>query len=253
MFTKSHFTVLAAVAAMAIGLSATVQASTVSWGAATTISGASDVSTSGSLVQAYALGGSSALTVNGVTFSPVNISADTADMAVGVDALTADDIGNYNGFGPASSSLSAAYQTLIGSAAFEAYSNQTPLTLTLNGLNPGQTYQFEGWVNDSRPTVSWSETFADSSGNNVSLQFQTQSDLGQFAVGTFNADSTGSQTIVITGTLDSQLNAFQVRTVPEPGTLGLFAIGSIALLAIGRKCRSATRPGKLERDALSHS
>jgi hypothetical protein len=152
-----------------------------------------------------------------------------------VDTLTADQIGTYNGFGPASSSLPSGYQTLIGAAAFEAYGNQTPLTLEIAGLAPGQSYQFEGWVNDSRPTVSWSETFADSSGNSVSLQFQTSSDLGQFAVGAFTAGATGSQSVVITGTSDSQLNAFQVRAVPEPATLGLMVAGVLGLLLFERR------------------
>ena len=207
---------VALAAALAI-LPVNANASTISWGVATTISSPADVSTAGTLVQAYALGDPSPVTVNGVTFTGVDISADTPDMAVGVDTLTADQIGNYNGFGPASSSLSSSYQTLIGSAAFEAYGNQTPLTLEIAGLVPSQSYLFEGWVNDSRPTVSWSETFADSSGNSVSLEFQTSSDLGQFAVGAFTASATGSQSVVITGTSDSQLNAFQVRAVPECG------------------------------------
>ncbi len=225
----------AALAAAFAALPVNANASTISWGVATPISSPSDVSTAGTLVQAYALGDSSPVTVNGVTFTGVDISADTSNMTVGVDTLAADQIGNYNGFGPASSSLSLAYQTLIGSAAFEAYGNQTPLTLEIAGLAPGQSYLFQGWVNDSRPTVSWSETFADSSGNNVSLQFQTSSDLGQFAVGAFTADATGSQSVVITGTSDSQLNAFQVRAVPEPATLGLMVAGVLGLLLLGRR------------------
>ncbi len=225
----------AALAAAFAALPVNAKASTISWGVATSISSPSDVSTAGTLVQAYALGDSSPVTVNGVTFTGVDISADTSDMAVGVDTVTADMIGNYNGFGPASSSLSSSYQTLIGSAAFEANGNQTPLTLQIAGLTPGQSYLFEGWVNDSRPTVSWSETFADSLGNSVSLQFQTPSDLGQFAVGAFTASTTGSQSVVITGTSDSQLNAFQVRAVPEPATLGLMVAGALGLLLLERR------------------
>ena len=218
--------------------------STVTWQSATDVSGDSDVSTLGTLVSAYTLGASSTnITINTVLFTAVNTptqSTGPSSVALGSDTISSDSIAGGNFYG-APSGFSTAYQSLLNAAFFESNSNPAePLVLTFNGLTPGQTYQFETWVNDTRTGVGvGTRTETVGAGNDVAtLAYQTGTlGAGQFVLGTFTADSTGSQVMTYTGNADAQINAFQLRAVPvpEPASLGLVGAGALGLLLLKRR------------------
>jgi hypothetical protein len=81
-------------------------------------------------------------------------------------------------------------------------------------------------------------------GDAVTLSSNTtfaQGGLGQYALGTFTADSTGSETITFSGpgTTNVILDAFELRqtATPEPGSVALLCGGLgllLLLLKLGR-------------------
>jgi hypothetical protein len=60
--------------------------------------------------------------------------------------------------------------------------------------------------------------------------------VGQFAIGTFTADST-SQVITFNGPVQDILSAFQLRTstVPEPTTIALLGLAFLGVMASRRR------------------
>jgi hypothetical protein len=138
----------------------------------------------------------------------------------------------YNGFGNPNTS-DANYNALLQYATF---ANETPNSFTWGGMTPGDTYLVELWVNDGRNIgQARSETFVGGSGTSASVLYGSDgSGPGQYVIGDFVADSTGTETISIDAASsganpDAQLNLFQVRdvtAVPEPTTLACLAAGA---------------------------
>lgn len=222
-----------------LSLAISVDAAAIVWGPATTISADTDVSTLGTLDRAFRVGASGALsvTVNGVTFSPFVITGTST--TVGTTTLASNGgLGANNDLFASSSapfsSLSASYRELLDSSA-NGNSSDT-LTLTLSGLTIGLVYQFQWWVDDSRAAIPNRQTISTAT-NSVSLDHNIQDaegGVGQFAIGTFTADAT-SQVITFTGTATGggaapQINAFQLRVIPEPSTIALLLLGGAAIL-----------------------
>ena len=238
---------------------ATLSAAGITWGPATTASDNTDVYSNGVALYAYC---GTATTNNGVVFT-----ASTSGTAWG--SVTLAGLGSYaaNTFGYTAapySGLSTAYSNILSGAA---YGGTTGVSATLNGLTPGHDYAVQVWVNDSRNSSgTWTrtETLSSTGGNSVALAFnaaQAAGGIGQYAVGTFTADSTATQKITLTpgGTSPSgQLNAISVRdlgvstktwlgaassswgtvgnwsaanTIPLPGDPILFSSASTANLA----------------------
>jgi len=140
-------------------------------------------------------------------------------------------------------SLSSAYKGLLASATSPfAYANNT-MILTLGGLTIGTNYQVQFWVNDSSDNDLASSTIL-TSGNMVSLEVNTTDapgGVGQWVTGTFTAVG-ATQTVNLTSSPQSAmplsvLNAFQVRTVPEPTSCGLLGLGAV-LIASHRRRRA---------------
>ena len=172
------------------------------WGPATTISGDTDVSTNGTLVVAYNVGNTNvgSVTINGVPFA--NSGAAGAGLSSGAE---------YGGFGVAAApfnTLSANYQQMLTYACYGA----SP-TLTLSGLTPGHTYEFQWWTDDSRQPVGGVRTTTATDTNSVTL---SQHDpwaygaVGQFATGTFVA-ANSSEIISLTGSAGFLINGYQLR------------------------------------------
>jgi PEP-CTERM motif len=232
-------TLLCVSAAGLLAAVAQAQNENVTWQLPTTISGTSDVSTLGLYFGSWAPqnGSANTLPVNGVTFQGFS---DLPDLTPG---STLDN--GYNGFaspGTADNNYNALLQ-------FGRFSNETtPATFSWGGMTPGDTYLVELWVNDGRNSTVNQRTETVTGGDSTSGALAYGSDdtgAGQFIIGTFLADSSGSETLTLTpGSAfpSAQINLFQVRdisVVPEPSTLGLLASGAGAMIwGFRRKSRA---------------
>ncbi len=124
MKSKFH-SILALAAAFCVGgfYATPANAAAILFTPAVTISGDSDVSTTGTLNLAYNFGttGITATTVNGVTFAAYNVGAQPSDTAI-TSTFTPDLAGSTGGFTSTSNpynSLSASYKTLLSSAIYQ--------------------------------------------------------------------------------------------------------------------------------------
>jgi autotransporter-associated beta strand protein len=233
-----------------------VAGATITWSPVTTISGKSDVSTVGTLDRAFSFargdtstGPFGPSTINGVTFMSFPTSNNPHSASMGNTTVTAaggsNTVESFNGLAgdnypfsppvPPFSNLSAAYQLMLSTAV---YNDSGSLALTLNGLTPGQKYLFEVWTNDSRSNSTRMEKVT--AGNSVRLAYnstQVNGGLGQFAIGTFTADNSGSQSITFNpialpaGLPASQINGFQLRAIPTVYTWSTTTTGFALLNA----------------------
>jgi hypothetical protein len=209
--------------------------SDVTWQTPVTISEASDVNTTGTLLGTWAPyngNASSGLTVNGVTFQAFS------DLPGASDTF---DNGGGNGTFATPNTLDANYGTLLNAGAFG--NNSTPYTLSWDGMTVGDTYLVQLWVNDGRNSTVNARTETVTGGLNTSLSLaygSGSSGPGQYIIGTFVAGS-ASETLTLTpGTAipSAQFNLLQVRdiaAVPEPSTVALCLAGFGMLLAASRK------------------
>jgi len=174
----------------------------VTWQTPVTISGTSDVSTQGIYFGSWAPqdGSANTLPVNGVTFQGFS------DLPSFTSGPTFD--AGYNAYGSPNTS-DPNYNTLLQSAR---YSNEgtTPATFSWSGMTPGNTYLVQFWVNDGRNIgQSRSETITGGASTSAPLSFGSDgTGPGQYIVGTFVANSSGGQTLI--------LNAFSMGSAPSP-------------------------------------
>ena len=231
---KKHPLTLLLAIASGLATSITAHAAIITWGAATNINPAGgaasdlDVTTTGIRVAAFNFAGSQT-TLDGVTFDAFPITNGAPSVTLGNFTLATAGVSGLTGsnFAVATapfSNLSASYQSLAGTVAFPA-AGSTPMTLTMTALTVGESYEFQWWSNLSlaaKPGVA-----TGTAGSAVTLDYNTtdfQDGLGQFAIGTFLADS-ASQVITFSPSPGERplVNGFQLRqlappAVPEPGT-----------------------------------
>lgn len=231
---RSRFTFFWELIAAAAMLQTTAtHAATVTWSAPTNVSGDADVITTGTLVAARNFSQTQVTTtVNGVFFDifPVPNGANAFIGIPGVANFGFSDLESsdtaYGSSSPPFSGLSASYQTLLSSGA--GSSSGSTLTLTLLGLTNGTSYLFQWWTNDSGLAYGGSNSTTASATNSVTLDENTTNavgGVGQWASGTFTADS-AIQAITISGARP-EINAFQLRVVPEPSTATLLAVSAL--------------------------
>ena len=234
-------------------------AAVVTWGAATGISGDSNVSTAGTLVNARNFGGPGApptTTVNGVAFLPFAVDGLSTTYTAGNATLSTVSDRNPT-FATTSTfqSLSAPYTTLLATAT--KFTADRSYKLTFSGLTAGQAYQFQVWQSNSTrgypgPTSVLGNAFnfqlsiGDGLGNNVDLYAgdngigggpngtNRAATPGQFVLGTFTANALTQDFLFSNGEIDGWVNGFQLRAlaaapavVPEPGSAlaGMLALG----------------------------
>jgi hypothetical protein len=181
----------------------------ISWAAATTIAGDSDVYSRGTLEYAYAFGSGSLglITVNGVPFqSGTNFAANVSLAGLGAthDAYTSA----ASPFGD----LSSAHQALLNGGNYSGGLGSQ--TIVLRNLAPGEMYLVQLWISDARGTGNGrSAVIADTA---VTVDYNSTDaagGVGQYVIGTLLADDSGQAPIFLTSAT-RQLNALQVRAVP---------------------------------------
>jgi len=244
---------------LAITPSVLAQNATIDWGVgAQAITSDTDVSTEGTLVNAFNLGASGVTftTVNGVTFTGFafpGFASDTPSITDTTGNYTFTETGEpgvlnaYNDLGTttgAFSTLSSSYRSLLSSGGSATLSDT--LQLSISDLTVGDTYEFQWWDNNSSLTTSDNDGYqlntVGSAGNGVTLEGNdgTTGSLGQFAIGTFTADST-TQIINFDGVVadpsDPMLNAFQLRDTPEPSSFALLGMGVAMYVVIKLRSR----------------
>lgn len=200
--------------------------SDITWQSPITISGASDVNTSGTLFGTWAPfngGALSGLTVNGVTFQAF------PDLPGAADSF---DNGGGNGTFNSPGTPDSNYNTLLNAAAFG--NTAGPYTVSWNGMTTGNTYLVQFWVNDARNSVvnARSETLTGGVNTSAALAFGSgASGPGQYIIGTFVATS-ASESLTVNADVSAQFNLIQVRDitpVPEPSAIA-FCLGGFGML-----------------------
>ena len=192
-------------------------AASITWNTPVTISGDTNVATSGALVYAYDES-NTGTAVNSVAFTAGNSTTSLGGGNVTMSGFTGgvDNSGYKNGgSGSPLNTLSSSYISMIQGGAWT--SSGTAVTVTLNNLTSGHQYLVQIWVDDSRNSTTRTETVTGGGGNTVTLNYNstgTGGGVGQYTIGNFTASAT-SQAITLTGSASTQLNAIQVRDVPS--------------------------------------
>lgn len=225
------------------------------WSSPTTIAGDTDVSTAGSLVYAYNVGGPLATspTINGVNFAAfpvVDGGTSTTHGSLTVQGFNNEPMSTAGGTGSGSApfnALSGNYQAMLGDAVQKSGGTVPFLDFTLLNLTVGQTYTLQVWTNNSNP-VTTSASLFDFFGDHVQgIDINTTDQIGgvgQYLFGTFTADDTTEPFFVhgVGAGGPGILNGLQLRAlVPEPATIGLGAWTAVLLLGSRAKRRTSIR------------
>ena len=206
----------------------------VTFGPAQTINTYTNVSTTGTLVDAYKFG-SVFTSVNGVSFSPVNSISGAGHLSISVpSASTAAFAATFGSTSGTFSNLATVYKTLLTKGLY--VSGSDPLSLTESGLTAGHRYQVQYFVNDSRAlAVGRTESVTSSGGNSQTLTYNStgaDGGVGQYANGTFTAAS-GSVTITAASSVSAQINGLQFRDLGNAGAAITFGAPTITRTANG--------------------
>ena len=188
---------------LVLSLAGSVSAAMITWDSAFDVVGPEDVTATGILHEA--INGSSVagqVVVNGVTFTN---SDDLLGNSSGGDFLAGSTTGD------------ADYDALLNKLD---YGGGTSTTISMGGgtLIPGANYMVQVWFTDLRSAyMNRVMTFGDGLGNTVDVHASTGG-LGQYTMGTFNADATGSQTLslITNGFGNAHITAYQLRAVSPP-------------------------------------
>lgn len=221
-----------AAAAVAAALAFSSHAATITWLTPQDITGSeTDISTTGTGLLGYnGAADNSSQTVNGVTFSNSGVGKnDYTYTQSGVTMTLTGFNGNFSpwanynpGSGEGVPSLTGDYLTLLEDGAYSQGSASG--SINLSGLSIGNEYEVQLWVIDGRNATNAARTQVLTGSTDTTMSYK------QYVIGTFKADST-VQSIAIDGSsFGLQVNAFQLRLVPEPGSLALFAIGSVLIV-----------------------
>jgi len=223
MFRRATVLCVTAIAVLVMG--GTAHAAMVTWDLAQTITGASNIQSAGVTDLAGAnfgrTTGTTTIVNNGsvdIEFKSLN-SGQNVTLSNGVNVAAASAWGNWGGNGGISG-VGGTFETVLDYNLGIEEGNPLSATITLSGLTSGTQYQIQ--------------FFADSTGSNtqkISGSDSMNSLTGKFVTGTFTADAT-SQVLTVTYTDNNfaVANALTIGVIPEPATLGLLALGGLAML-----------------------
>ena len=218
----------------------TARAQVIIWQAPQVITGPSDVLANGTYFGSWAPydGGANAMPVNGVTFQGFSDLPNLASSFAGGQ-------NGYNGYGSPGTG-DANYDALLQYAAF---ANGTSITFSWGGMTPGHTYEVQIWANDARgatgarwENASGGDIGTTSYGTDTSSAigysspvFSGNASAGYYIVGTFVADNSGSEEILLTAfgssSASAQINLLQVRDITTAGSTPINGGYSAAVLA----------------------
>jgi hypothetical protein len=202
--------------ALVLVVSATANAQpNITWQPPVTISGTSDVNTSGALYGTWAPGDdwgglnrADYYPVNGVTFAAYGTSG--ANFGFSGTGINLD---RYNGFANPNTA-DGNYNYLLQTAVFNWNSGSSSMIVSWNNMTPGNTYLVQFWLNDGRGGQSGTSTFTGGANTSDPVAIGNGAP-GQFVIGTFVADGSRSESVTLSPGI--MLNLAQVRDItPKP-------------------------------------
>jgi len=232
-------TILCASIAGMLTAAANAQNANITWQTPLTISGASDVSTVGTLFGTWAPGNdwggsdyADLFPVNGVTFSAygtAGVNFNFSGAGINMD--------RYNGFADPGTA-DANYNHLLHTAMFNWNAGSSSMTVSWNNMTVGNTYLVEAWLNDGRAGQSGSSTLTGGANTSDSV-FIGNGAPGQFIIGTFVAESDAQSFTISPGIMLNLVQVRDITVVPEPSALAFIATGAGAMvLSFRRKNRA---------------
>ena len=219
---KSKIALLLALAAPAL------QAATITWGTSGPVTTSTEISTNGALFEAWNVSGATE-TINGVVFAGFGSGPSTNISTTFLNDVNADFWGSADPGG----ADGAAYNRALDDGRWNDPVGARDINIA--GLTPGFTYEVQVWNADTRGCCN-NRTRTYTAGNTLTLNTGNNG-FGQWGIGTFVADGSGTQTITVdgSGTYGPQLNMIQVRTlIPEP-SVSLLGLGALGLLLRRRR------------------
>jgi hypothetical protein len=217
-------------ATLTLTVSAAGGSGQITWGALQNMSGTTDVSTTGSFVDAATFY-STAETVNGVTFNPLSSSGTINGYTGYTDASTkisanspGGSPGAYGTLYSTASPSSAAYSAAVSTIGFGYYQNGT---VVLSGLTSGHSYQVQVWSYYTGAAGNCNTTFTGA--NTVTLVPGS----GEFAIGTFTASSTSLTFNFNYASQYSVLSAVSLRDTTSGGSAPVITSSSTASGTVG--------------------
>jgi hypothetical protein len=249
---KTSIKYLATPVLASLALAVSANAAVVNWQTPSTITGDTDVVTTGTLVGAF-IPGANALstTVNGVAFTTVFVAkawddTTTPSLAFGSVATLAGapSLYGFNQYESGTPSGLSADYTKVFSGGVGPAETLNYVTLTLTNLTIGTQYLFQSWANDSRGAFDYRDQTITANGfggqQSGALDYNVSGGnggTGSFVIGTFTANAT-TQAMLYSSTEYAQISAFQLRAIPEPSSFAM-VLGGIANLLLIRRRRVA--------------